>query len=114
MGDPVRGKRVVRSQQEAEERMLEVLIELRKNNLAGFPSACKALSECQSSLKGGEFAGDLGWLDRKSDDKQEQKNKALRVQLPSNVLRGAFELGVGELGDIWTSEQGVHLVQRTA
>ena len=25
---------------------------------------CREISECQSALKGGELAGDMGWLDR--------------------------------------------------
>jgi len=47
-------------------------------------------------------------------DALKHKEKALRVHVPANVLRAAFELGVGELGDILTSEIGVHLIQRTA
>lgn len=114
--DPVRGRPVRRSLEEAEEQMLSVLDDLLADKGAGFPAVCKAVSECQSALKGGDFAGDLGWLDRRSSDNKQQgsKDKALRVQLPSSVLKAAFELSVGELSDILASDQGVHLLQRTA
>lgn len=111
--DPVRGKPVKRSLEEAEDQILGVLDGLVADGCASFPSTCKAISECQSALKGGEFAGDLGWLDR-SADVQKQAGKAVRVQVPTNVLKVAFELAVGELGDIVTSDLGVHLIQRTA
>ena len=29
---------------------------------AAFTQQCRAMSECTSSLKGGELAGDVGWL----------------------------------------------------
>lgn len=112
--DPVRSRPVKRTLEEAEEQMLGILESLLADGCASFASMCKAVSECQSALKGGELAGDLGWLDRKNDDKQRSKREALRVHVPANVLRAAFELAVGELGDIVTSELGVHLVQRTA
>mmetsp|Transcript_57414 Transcript_57414/g.186504 ORF Transcript_57414/g.186504 Transcript_57414/m.186504 type:complete len:366 (+) Transcript_57414:157-1254(+) len=110
--DPVRNKKVTRALEEAEEQMLGLLVELAASD-SGFPGVCKGRSECQSSLKGGQLSGDMGWLDRSTADKKGE-NKALKLQLPGNVLKGAFELGVGELGDILTSEHGVHLVQRTA
>jgi len=112
--DPVRRRPVARTVEEAEAQMLDVLDGLVADGCASFPSVCKAISECQSSLKGGEMAGDLGWLDRKASDAQQDSRKALKVDLPANVLKVAFELAVGELGDVVTSDIGVHLIQRTA
>lgn len=110
----LRGKPVKRTLEEAEEQLLAVQEALIADGCSSFATVCKAISECQSALRGCEFAGDLGWLDRKSMDALKHKEKALRVHVPANVLRAAFELGVGELGDILTSEIGVHLIQRTA
>jgi len=118
--DPVRNKKVTRTLEEAEEQMLQLLVEFSANNCANFPAVCKAKSECHSSLKGGALAGDMGWLDRappsggSGSGSSAQKASAMKLTLPPHVLKGAFELQVGELGDIMTSEQGVHLVQRTA
>jgi len=100
------------------ERELLRLKQLLAKDSSQFPTLARKHSECQSALKGGEFSGDLGWLDRKSekksDEKQQGQARNLKPQLPSNILKVAFELNIGELGDILTSEQGVHLVQRTA
>ncbi|CAK0878390.1 unnamed protein product [Prorocentrum cordatum] len=122
--DPVRRKPVTRTLEEAEERLLTALNELSADGCASFAATCRAISECQSALKGGEFAGDLGWLDRPSQDAQKQKEaarpasaaaaKPTKPPVPASVLKVAFELGVGQLGDLVASEAGVHLVQRTA
>lgn len=99
--------------------MLGVLSELTANGCTGFSGACKAISECQSSLKGGELAGDLGWLDQAKGETKEPKGKAVvgaavKPQVPTPVLRAAFELEVGELSDLIASDIGVHLLLRTA
>jgi NIMA-interacting peptidyl-prolyl cis-trans isomerase 1 len=107
MSDPVRRKAVERSQEEAEGLLLSVLSELRRVkahrevNLK-FTTHCKAISECTSCLKGGDFAGDLGWI-AKQDTVQ-----------PAPVLKAAFELELGQVSDIVVSEFGVHLLLRTA
>merc|ERR1712176_534594 len=85
--------------------------------LHGFSSACKALSECQSALKGGDLIGDLGWINRMHDSSQDKKNQqpaAIRSTVPASVRKAAFELDVGELSDLVSSDVGVHLVLRTA
>lgn len=110
--DPVRGNPVKRTLEEAERQMLGVLESLMADNCKSFASTCKAISECQSALKGGDMAGDVGWLDQKSADVPPEK--ALRLQVPALVLKPALELAVGELGDIVTSDLGVHLIQRIA
>mmetsp|Transcript_34491 Transcript_34491/g.109525 ORF Transcript_34491/g.109525 Transcript_34491/m.109525 type:complete len:556 (-) Transcript_34491:103-1770(-) len=116
--DPVRKKAVQRSLEEAESEMLDVLSRLDADGGVGFAGVCRAVSECQSALKGGELAGDLGWLDcsaAKSADVQLEKGKAaIRPEVPVPVLRTASMLHVGELGDLVCSELGVHLLQRTA
>lgn len=113
--DPVRNKPVHRSMEEAEEQMLSLADSLASDSCASFASVCKAISECPSALKGLDLAGDLGWLDRRIfEQKAKEKDKPVKLPLPSNVLRSAFELGVGELSDIFSSDQGIHLIQRTA
>eukprot|EP00441_Pelagodinium_beii_P006769 CAMPEP_0197684180 /NCGR_PEP_ID=MMETSP1338-20131121/99132_1 /TAXON_ID=43686 ORGANISM="Pelagodinium beii, Strain RCC1491" /NCGR_SAMPLE_ID=MMETSP1338 /ASSEMBLY_ACC=CAM_ASM_000754 /LENGTH=84 /DNA_ID=CAMNT_0043265853 /DNA_START=16 /DNA_END=266 /DNA_ORIENTATION=+ len=62
--DPIRRKQVKRSQEEAESMMLEVLQNLEADGFASFQKVCREVSECASALKGGELAGDMGWLDR--------------------------------------------------
>merc|ERR1712196_250737 len=64
--DRVRGSRpVTRSLADAEGILLGIM-----NGIEGSPERsiftqrCKELSECTSCLKGGEMAGDLGWLSR--------------------------------------------------
>ncbi|CAE8692921.1 unnamed protein product [Polarella glacialis] len=114
--DPVRRKQVKRGQEEAEAEMLRILAELESDGLSSFQKVCREVSECPSALKGGELAGDIGWLDRtKGVDIQQDKSKvAVRPQVPAAVLKAAFELGVGEVHDLVTSDLGVHLLQRTA
>eukprot|EP00930_Biecheleria_cincta_P100266 TRINITY_DN91894_c0_g1_i1.p1 TRINITY_DN91894_c0_g1~~TRINITY_DN91894_c0_g1_i1.p1 ORF type:complete len:549 (+),score=111.69 TRINITY_DN91894_c0_g1_i1:98-1744(+) len=114
--DPVRRKQVTRSQEEAETQMLEVLQNLEADGLASFQKVCREVSECQSALKGGELVGDMGWLDRvKGVGIQQDKAKVgVRPQVPAAVLKAAFELAVGEVHDLVTTEIGVHLLQRTA
>lgn len=116
--DPIRRKQVNRTPEAAEAQLLEVLDGLVADNCAGFSAQCKAISECQSALKGGELAGDLGWLDRATDDQQAKgpSNPAAAIKpvVPANVRKAAFELEIGELSDILASEQGAHVLLRTA
>lgn len=114
--DPVRRKQVRRSLEEAEAEMLEVLAGLEVEGTTCFPRICREVSECQSALKGGELAGDLGWLDRTNGTniQQDRTKSVVRPQVPMGVLKAAFELGVGEVHDLVTSDLGVHLLQRTA
>jgi len=113
--DPVRRKPVQRTPEEAELQMLEVLEGLAKDGLCGFSNACKAVSECQSALKGGELAGDMGWLAKdKGVDVQQANGRTVRPVIPTPVLKAAFELEVGQLGDLLHSDLGVHLLLRTA
>eukprot|EP00931_Biecheleriopsis_adriatica_P118149 TRINITY_DN93605_c0_g1_i1.p1 TRINITY_DN93605_c0_g1~~TRINITY_DN93605_c0_g1_i1.p1 ORF type:complete len:620 (+),score=135.12 TRINITY_DN93605_c0_g1_i1:105-1964(+) len=100
--DPVRHKKATRSLEEAEDRMLSVLSELDKEPSL-FTAKCRSLSECQSSLKGGELAGDLGWLSR---DKPSSS-------MPE-VHKAAFNLAVGQLSDLVLSKNGIHVLMRTA
>merc|ERR1712217_935601 len=73
--DPIRRKPIDRSPDMAETQMLAVLDGLLAEGCAGFSTACKTLSECQSALKGGELIGDLGWLDRVNDSSQDKKSQ---------------------------------------
>eukprot|EP00418_Pyrodinium_bahamense_P007273 CAMPEP_0179024044 /NCGR_PEP_ID=MMETSP0796-20121207/7249_1 /TAXON_ID=73915 /ORGANISM="Pyrodinium bahamense, Strain pbaha01" /LENGTH=581 /DNA_ID=CAMNT_0020719987 /DNA_START=34 /DNA_END=1777 /DNA_ORIENTATION=+ len=102
--DPVRKKAVQRSLEEAELEMLDVLARLEADGCAGFAGACRAHSECQSALKGGELAGDLGWLDcsvAKSADAQQEKGKAaVRPQVPASVLKAASALELESWGTL--------------
>lgn len=127
--DPIRRKQVNRPPEEAEARLLDVLDGLMADNCACFSGACKAFSECQSALKGGELVGDLGWLDRVADEQQAKSKPntpgsaapgaaapgaALKSVVPVLVRKAAFELEIGELSDILTSELGAHILLRTA
>eukprot|EP00928_Gymnodinium_smaydae_P057058 TRINITY_DN40330_c0_g1_i1.p1 TRINITY_DN40330_c0_g1~~TRINITY_DN40330_c0_g1_i1.p1 ORF type:complete len:575 (-),score=104.00 TRINITY_DN40330_c0_g1_i1:80-1804(-) len=120
--DPVRKKPVKRGSDDAEAAMLAVLEGLvsQGGNAASklaqsFSSAVKAHSECQSALRGGELAGDLGWIDRgRSAQAEQQGGKSMRPALPQALLRAAFELEVGQLSDLVSSEVGVHLLLRSA
>lgn len=111
--DPVRRRTVTRSMEEAEGLLLKVLAQVldaagtqaskRERHMAlKFTALCREQSECASSLKGSDLAGDLGWL-----TKQERK-------LPAPLVKAAFELEVGQLSDIVPSERGLHLLLRTA
>mmetsp|Transcript_114395 Transcript_114395/g.323370 ORF Transcript_114395/g.323370 Transcript_114395/m.323370 type:complete len:522 (-) Transcript_114395:73-1638(-) len=113
--DPIKRKIVRRAPEEAEAQMLQVLDELLRDGCTGFTNACKASSECQSALKGGELAGDLGWIDRdKGVDAQQLNARAIKPIIPAPVLKAALELEVGQLGDLVTSDLGTHLLLRSA
>mmetsp|Transcript_13990 Transcript_13990/g.25854 ORF Transcript_13990/g.25854 Transcript_13990/m.25854 type:complete len:518 (-) Transcript_13990:23-1576(-) len=112
--DPIRRIAIRRSQEEAELQMLQVLEGIIKDGLGSFSSACKACSECQSALKGGELAGDVGWLDKEKGSSTKQADRAVKSAVPPVALRVAFDLEVGQLGDLVSSEVGTHLLLRTA
>eukprot|EP00746_Dinoflagellata_sp_MGD_P015512 gnl/MRDRNA2_/MRDRNA2_134483_c0_seq1.p1 gnl/MRDRNA2_/MRDRNA2_134483_c0~~gnl/MRDRNA2_/MRDRNA2_134483_c0_seq1.p1 ORF type:complete len:525 (-),score=111.93 gnl/MRDRNA2_/MRDRNA2_134483_c0_seq1:99-1673(-) len=115
--DPVRKKRVTRTLEEAEKAMLEVMLGFQGDSGAtGFPKVCRNISECMSALKGGETAGDVGWLDVvKGEFSQYQGQKTqdtVRATVPPNVVKALADRRVGELTDIVVSSVGVHLLQR--
>ncbi|CAK0906390.1 unnamed protein product [Prorocentrum cordatum] len=103
--DKVRSRPVRRSQWEAEDLLRGALCDLAmvegqpKKCSELFTQRCRELSECASALKGGEFAGDLGWLARGG-------KKAIE--------EAAFGLRVGQLSDLIVTESGVHLLYRSA
>lgn len=90
---------------EAEAVMLGLLEELTRAGPAQFTAKCKAMSECDSGKKGGDLAGDLGWL-----DPDPAKNRTV----PPPVTKAAFQLNVNQLSDIVVSERGIHLILRSA
>jgi len=100
--DNTRHRKVARSMEEAEDLLLAVMAELDRDPTQ-FTSKCREISECQTSLKGGELAGDLGWLSRERP----------RSGQPE-VHKAAFSLGVGQLSDLIVSKDGIHVLLRTA
>lgn len=114
--DPIRRSQVKRTQEEAEREMLEILQNLEADGMKSFQKVCRSVSQCPSALKGGDLAGDMGWLDRVKGVgiQQDKAKQGVRPQVPAAVLKAAFELAVGEVHDLVSSEIGVHLLQRTA
>jgi len=101
--DKVRSRAVTRSRAEAERLLRKVLEECEadpKRRSAIFAQRCRELSECQSSLRGGDLAGDLAWV---------QKGK-----MGASFEAAAFALHVGQLSDIVDSDLGIHILWRTA
>lgn len=102
--DRVRGsKPVTRSLAEAE-RILREALEAIENSpeKSIFTQRCKAVSECNTCLKGGEMAGDLGWM------------TLSKGQAHASVESAAFLLPVGHISDIVESDEGVHVLWRIA
>lgn len=97
-------KKPTRTAGEAEAQMLDVFLQITRGDAAAFTAQCRSSSECDTALRGGDLAGDLGWLD---------KDPAKNRKVPATVVRAAFTLAVGQLSDIVASERGVHLVLRT-
>lgn len=117
--DPVRRKPVQRSLADSEAEMLDVLMALEELNKTGtsgheaaFTQQCRAVSECPSSLKGGDLAGDIGWLKLPELKPGEKLSKEAAARL--GVVRAALALDIGEISDIVVSEDGVHLLKRSA
>lgn len=100
-----RKPRPKRTLAEAEAQMLQLLEELTRAGPAAFTTKCKAVSECDSGLRGGDLSGDLGWLD---PDPAKNRN------VPAPIVKIAFQLSVNQLSDIVVTERGVHLVLRSA
>jgi len=101
--DIVRGgnKPVTRSLMEAERILLEALEKIEGSPSRNiFTERCKAVSECSTSLKGGEMSGDLGWISR--------------GQMHPAVEAIAFSLPIGHISDIVESDEGVHVLWRIA
>lgn len=101
--DKVRNKQVKRSRTDAERLLRAVMEEVLSRGEIDkkvFTQRCKELSECQSSLKSGELVGDLGWVKP--------------GKLGQNFDDTAFSLRVGQLSDLVDSDQGVHVIMRTA
>lgn len=118
--DSLRRKPARRSQAEAEAAVLGVLNALEEARAAGGISAAeaaftknvRAVSECTSSLKGGDLAGDIGWL-RLPEIKPGEKVTRETAQRML-VIRAALGLAVNEVSDIVVSDDGVHLLKRAA
>lgn len=102
--DKVRNKRVRRTRGEAERILRGVFEECESDGGRKiFTQRCRELSECQSCLKAGDLAGDMSWVKRGSQ-------KTLGEAFEDVV----FALQVNQLSDLVDSEQGVHIVLRTA
>mmetsp|Transcript_62473 Transcript_62473/g.116071 ORF Transcript_62473/g.116071 Transcript_62473/m.116071 type:complete len:528 (-) Transcript_62473:56-1639(-) len=119
--DPVRRKAIQRSVAEAEAGLLDILEELEaaRSSAAGasaaeeiFTKKCRAVSECTSSLKGGDLAGDIGWLRLPEVRVGERLTKEQAVKMA--FVKSAMALDIGEVSDIISSEDGLHLLKRTA
>eukprot|EP00927_Polykrikos_kofoidii_P065598 TRINITY_DN61337_c0_g1_i1.p1 TRINITY_DN61337_c0_g1~~TRINITY_DN61337_c0_g1_i1.p1 ORF type:complete len:496 (-),score=76.55 TRINITY_DN61337_c0_g1_i1:292-1779(-) len=100
-----RRKKATRTQAEAEQQMLGIFVQVNSGDPTAFTTQCRAISECDTALRGGDLAGDIGWLDR---------NTAKNKKVPAQVVLAAFTLAIGQVSDIVSSERGVHLVLRTA
>jgi len=101
--DKVRNKPVTRSRAEAERLLCAVLKDCEadpKRRSAVFAQRCRELSECQSSLRGGDMAGDLNWV--------------RRGKMGAAFDEAAFTLQVGQLSDLVDSDAGIHVIWRTA
>jgi len=100
--DRVRSHRpVTRTLAEAERVLREALEAIEGSpEKSIFTQRCKAISECSTCLKGGEMAGDLGWMSR--------------GQAHPAVEAAAFALPVGHVSDIVESDEGVHVLWRIA
>lgn len=101
--DKVRGRTVTRSRVEAEQALSKVLQECEmdpQQRALAFAQRCRELSECPSSLRGGDMAGDLAWV---------RKGK-----MGIGFDEVAFALQVGQLSDLVDSDAGIHILWRTA
>lgn len=104
--DPVRKKTVSRSLAEAEAAMLGALQALEEARVRGgapaaeeaFTKQCRAMSECTSSLKGGDLAGDIGWLKLPEVKLGEKVSKEIAQKI--QIINKALSLSVGEVSEI--------------
>mmetsp|Transcript_22536 Transcript_22536/g.40681 ORF Transcript_22536/g.40681 Transcript_22536/m.40681 type:complete len:525 (-) Transcript_22536:64-1638(-) len=115
------GKKVGRSKSEAETLIRKLMrelhldmVELRKTNKGRKPeeialrstkflSLCKEHSECETSKRGGNMCGDLGWV-----------SKDLQLKRGGNFRELVAALRPGDYSDVATSAEGMHLIQRIA
>lgn len=101
--DKVRNRQVRRTRGEAERILRGILEEVEGDSGRKiFTQRCRDLSECQSCLKAGDLAGDVSWVKR--GDKK----------FPEAFETTAFGLKVNQMSDLIDSDQGVHIVLRTA
>merc|ERR1712137_1021803 len=120
--DPVRGRAIIRTRDEAEILMRGALRELTreartirlpadasKAKLAAllptpkYLSLCRELSECTTAQKGGGMCGDLGWM-----------SKGQLNQFGSEFTEVARGLAIGQWSDLTSSDHGMHILQRIA
>mmetsp|Transcript_93809 Transcript_93809/g.148143 ORF Transcript_93809/g.148143 Transcript_93809/m.148143 type:complete len:536 (-) Transcript_93809:49-1656(-) len=101
--DKVRNKQVKRTRGEAERLLRAVLEECDGDKgYKIFTTRVREMSECQSSLKAGDLAGDLGWVKRGTSKM-------------GDVFEAAgFALQKNQLSDLVDTAQGVHIILRTA
>ncbi|KAF4734159.1 hypothetical protein FOZ62_029220 [Perkinsus olseni] len=97
--DRVRNKQVTRTKTEAENTMMSILADLRKDS-SKFPELCKKHSECLSSRKTGHLCGDLDWFGH--------------GKMMPEFEEAAFALVVGEMSDLVYSPSGIHIIVRIA
>jgi len=101
--DKVRHKQVKRTRGEAERMMRNVLEQCAADTTKKlFTQKCKELSECTSCLSAGDLAGDVGWM------------KLGKGKFGAQFDAVAFALQVGELSDLVDSDQGIHIILRSA
>lgn len=70
---------------------------------AKFPKLCKEHSECESSKRGGNMCGDLGWV-----------SKDMQIKRGGNFKEIVAAMTPGDFSDVATSVEGMHLIQRIA
>lgn len=97
-------KKATRTREDAEAQARELLQELQANPMK-FPQRAKELSECNSALKMGPAAGDMGWIGR--------GGKAANIVEPQ-MEDASFRLEKNEFSDVVISESGCHIIQRIA
>jgi len=96
--DRARNKQITRSAEEAEKGVRQFLEQVRADP-SKFAEIAAEFSECGSSQKGGGEAGDLGFFG--PGDMQKPFEDA------------TYALKVGEISDVFTTDSGYHIVQRT-
>lgn len=90
---------MTRTAAEAEVLLADLLVQLRADE-SKWPALARQYSEDPSALKGGDSAGDMGWVSRE--------------KMPKGLADVAFALKGGEFGDLVSTENGIHLLQRFA